>query len=697
MRPLIVLLLAAVSGCTFPEPPLGTCDEGTATCRSGAHCAPTGQCLQGARCAEGTQLGCQPSTSSAADSGVFTCLADGGWTGCEYRRCEVGGLECPPGQFCRPDGGCSESRCTEPAACELGASRVPGSFLCNANGDLSRTCSVRACTPLREPSSCGAAFVCGADGGCAPRACLGPMRCELELGDGGVAVGALGCGDAGLLDPTCVLERCPNQTGLCQGAVRLRGDVAACSALSYGSGHRVRESCADAPGVDDDCDGLVDEVELSDGGPSACAPGACAIRSADGGLVGYTKCGGGCSVPFGAFADAGYSTVERCGDGVDNDCDGLVDVMAPVELHPTASEVSLVGLNDSVLRFRLAVAERAPDGGTRLSVTTLVDGSPLVAVSTAAPLFPPGAGVGPLAPHLATNGSFEMLAYRAPPGVRFAAFSPSFTAYSSVTLTTDELAQGPFIAPIEGSVQLVSVQVADGGLWFVDLVNVTGGSTSNQCSMPSGRGALCQSLLGVVPWGDGQGAAIALTSGAPVGFFDEASTILRAAPDFSFLSSLDLADGGGPLPVYAYTSPCGDQLRTSVAVSGRRGVVGVTSTLVNSTEIALQLSTSGRCHTEVTRARSDLLGSPAMAVATSDAGHSATALLRSSSLPVTFVLRAFDAGAPLELPESVAQPAIAWSPAIPNHALAASIERLADGGTHLVGRFICAPPTNPFP
>ena len=93
------------------------------------------------------------------------------------------------------------------------------------------------------------------------------------------------------------------------------------------------ETCGD--GFDNDCDGLVDEdcdpscgSGADCGAGSVCCAGTCVDVASD-----PANCGA-CAVvcPAGDSCAAGVcvsrcdpSTVERCGDGVDNDCDGLVD------------------------------------------------------------------------------------------------------------------------------------------------------------------------------------------------------------------------------------------------------------------------------------------------------------------------------------------------------------------------------------
>ena len=77
----------------------------------------------------------------------------------------------------------------------------------------------------------------------------------------------------------------------------------------------VRELCGN--GADDDCDGLIDEGFDEIGGACAAGVGACA-------RVGTLVCGAD-GTAVACNAAAGAPSNELCGSGVDEDCDGLVD------------------------------------------------------------------------------------------------------------------------------------------------------------------------------------------------------------------------------------------------------------------------------------------------------------------------------------------------------------------------------------
>ena len=129
-------------------------------------------------------------------------------------------------------------------------------------------------------------------------------------------------------DPSLVRVSCENQLGVCQGSIKplnLCGGAgwATCGTAAY-QGHSAAYSAGAenrCDGLDNDCSGQVDE-DFTWNGPGgqvvvgvgkSCGLGACA--------GGVTQCAGETGITCSTASQVG---VEVC-DGIDNDCDGLVD------------------------------------------------------------------------------------------------------------------------------------------------------------------------------------------------------------------------------------------------------------------------------------------------------------------------------------------------------------------------------------
>lgn len=141
--------------------------------------------------------------------------------------------------------------------------------------------------------------------------CVGVILPQIEECDGedNDCDGAV---DEGLAPMPCAL-----QEGVCAGSVRPCGGAGGwepCGPADYGSDYESVETRCD--GLDNDCDGEVDEGFGNLGEPCWVGEGECARQ-------GYYICdptGSGtiCS------AEAGLPVAESC-DGLDNDCDGVID------------------------------------------------------------------------------------------------------------------------------------------------------------------------------------------------------------------------------------------------------------------------------------------------------------------------------------------------------------------------------------
>ncbi len=121
-------------------------------------------------------------------------------------------------------------------------------------------------------------------------------------------------------DPTLVLVDCEKQSGVCAGVKKgpslcLGGQWQACSDAFYTTAlfpnYAVSDTC---DGRDNDCDGTADENHVA--ATTTCGVGTCARN-------GQTTCSAGTLVDS-CVAGAPSAGGEIC-DGLDNDCDGLVD------------------------------------------------------------------------------------------------------------------------------------------------------------------------------------------------------------------------------------------------------------------------------------------------------------------------------------------------------------------------------------
>jgi hypothetical protein len=145
---------------------------------------------------------------------------------------------------------------------------------------------------------------------------------------------------------------CALQMGVCQGK-RLRCVSGAyetsCTAADYGPDYEATETRCD--GKDNDCDGQVDQNgALKQDCPKQM--GVCAgTQVICGGATGFPAC---TDATYMAHAGASYESFETKCDGLDNDCDGLVDAWLPQNVsdspgHISRNPVAVTVNTDSVL------------------------------------------------------------------------------------------------------------------------------------------------------------------------------------------------------------------------------------------------------------------------------------------------------------------------------------------------------------
>lgn len=332
----------AKGACANAACTVGACDPGYADCNAlaadgceyatanfandAANCGGCGKaCANGFVCSGGV---CVADVCPAGQSDCNGLPGDG----CEYanagfasdlKNCGGCGLACGPAHA---TGACKAGVCAV-ASCALGFS--------NCNGLVGDGCEYADAGFQSDAANCGGcAIACApahaagacAGGACTVGACLqGFSDCNglaadgCEIDSAAFANDPMNCGGCGVACGP------PHATGACNagvcvvgvcdpGHVDLDGSPAngceyACTPIAA-----VDSTC---DGVDDDCDGAADE----EWAPTTCGVGVCAATGA---------CAGGAitCVP-GAPAEEGPAGALACSNGVDDDCDGLVDAADP--------------------------------------------------------------------------------------------------------------------------------------------------------------------------------------------------------------------------------------------------------------------------------------------------------------------------------------------------------------------------------
>jgi Cys-rich repeat protein len=297
-------ILAAFVGCLEPEERPGRTESYAVT-----RCDEAGACLAGESCRDGL---CLPDCSVDAD--------------------------CPASAVCVDDscfGGASGS-CGADAECAAGEACVGG--LCVAYADV---------------LECGSDADCPAGAACTAGECVfdpsaeGPELCN-GLDDDGDGVVDEGCASLGCTSDDDCADGDPATTDACVDGVCVSG-LDGCGAEGVvcpagqtcvdGVCREVELPCLEeiCNGLDDDCDGIVDEgceplpcassADCDDGDPAttdACVDGVCVSGFAGCGAAGVFCAPGEVCLEGVCVAEPAIEP-EVCGNGVDDDHDGLVD------------------------------------------------------------------------------------------------------------------------------------------------------------------------------------------------------------------------------------------------------------------------------------------------------------------------------------------------------------------------------------
>ena len=311
---------------------VGACRAGAQTCTAGV-LACVGDIGPRAEICDGVDNNCNGTVDEGNPGGGATCGSAIGACRTGTLTCSAGGLVCtgslaPAVETCNgidddcdgtvDDGIASPGSCgVSTGECDLGVQRcVGGAFVCTGNvGPVTELCDGRDndCDGSTDEGNPGGGVTCGTSTGeCAPgiSECLaGVLVCT-----GGTPAAVEVCNG---LDDNCdglVDEGNPGGGGSCGttdvgecefGALACSGGALVC----VGSTGPVAERCN---GLDDDCDGVVDDGDPEGGAACGDDTGEC--------TYGTTACVAGALI-----CNRGTGPVPEVCNGLDDDCDGVAD------------------------------------------------------------------------------------------------------------------------------------------------------------------------------------------------------------------------------------------------------------------------------------------------------------------------------------------------------------------------------------